>query len=407
MRQILIINQPFGNRGDESAHRAFVRTLNTNFPQSKITVLNLFDWNDAEKEFIVEHPNNTYINFIFPHNLSANSFAKVSLQLGIVKLVLFLHPILRRLIPYYKNADLVVCAPGGICMGGFQNWQHLYMLYLAKCFRKPLIYYSRSFGPFPEDTWLNRRFKNIAENMLHYFSFLSIRDQKTMELADRMNLMYTPSIDTAFLEQPCPLISTELRHILGNKYIVFVPNSLTWHYGYKHLQQEVIDNFYLSIIDQLHTYYPTHKIIMLPQLCSIKNNGDYYYFEKLKNKSPFTNDIIVLSENYGSDIQQSIVRDSDFVIGARYHSIVFAINNNRPFIALSYEHKMEGLLSMLKLSNQQINIKDIFVNPDDIEVALQQCQKLLHNTNPHNMNVTATEIANNCFKHLKEHIKKL
>lgn len=49
----------------------------------------------------------------------------------------------------YKESDVVLCAPGGICMGGFQNWWHLFMLQLAKYIGKPLVYYGRSFGPFP------------------------------------------------------------------------------------------------------------------------------------------------------------------------------------------------------------------------------------------------------------------
>lgn len=59
-----------------------------------------------------------------------------------------------------QKADLIICAPGGICMGGFQDWNHLFYLQLAKYARKPLAYYGRSFGPFPITTKSNRDFKN-------------------------------------------------------------------------------------------------------------------------------------------------------------------------------------------------------------------------------------------------------
>ena len=407
MKNILIINQPLGNRGDESAHRALVRTLNKNFPQTKIIILTLFDWNNAEEEFIVDHPNNQYINFLFSHNLGASFIAKWSIQYGGIKLALILHPILRRLVSYYRNADLILCAPGGICMGGFQDWSHLFALYIAKIYNKPLAYYSRSFGPFPTKTRLNRRFKRIAEEILHYFSFISIRDNKTMEIAQEMNIAYTPSIDTAFLERPIQCILKELKYIDHNKFIVFVPNSLTWHYAYKEIDQTMIDSFYLSIIEQIHALYPAHKIIMLPQLCSLGNLGDYNYFNQLKQKSRLSDSIVVISDKYGSDIQQSIISKADLVIGARYHSIVFAINNNRPFIALNYEHKIAGLLSMLNLSHHQINITDIFADTNKYEVAIEKCIALLKNPEIPNKDIQANKIAHTCFSNFTDYIKKM
>ena len=45
-------------------------------------------------------------------------------------------------------------------------------------------------------------------------------------------------------------------------------------------------------------------------------------------------------------------------MGARYHSVVFAVNNDVPFVALSYEHKMSGLAEALGLSGQVVDITE-------------------------------------------------
>ena len=45
---ILIINQPLNNRGDESAHKALVRSLLDRIPQAKMTVL----WVGASQDSI-------------------------------------------------------------------------------------------------------------------------------------------------------------------------------------------------------------------------------------------------------------------------------------------------------------------------------------------------------------------
>ncbi len=376
LRNILIINQPWGNRGDEAAHRALIRQLNVACPETKITILGYLDYNNAEHEFVVEHPNNNYVQFYFPFNYGAVLLDKFVTLLGWVNLALLIHPIFRKLVPYYKQADLILSAPGGICMGGFQNWHHLFLLKVAQTLRKPIAYYSRSFGPFPTQTWSNRRFKKISIDLLKYCKFLSIRDSKTMQLADSIKLSYTAAIDTAFLEQPQVILPKEITTQIGMKYIVFVPNSLTWHYAYTHCKQEKIDSFYQAIINELRTLYPDHKIVFLPQLCSIGKRGDYYYFKKLAQESNYNN-CIAIPETYGSDIQQTIIRNASLMIGARYHSIVFAINNYVPFVALDYEHKITGMLEELGLEAYKVSIQNIFSSEVSILDALIQIKNKL------------------------------
>ena len=62
MNNILIINQPLGNRGDESAHRALVRNLNEALPNVKITILFVGYKKDAVDSFVVDHPYHLYVN---------------------------------------------------------------------------------------------------------------------------------------------------------------------------------------------------------------------------------------------------------------------------------------------------------------------------------------------------------
>ena len=360
IKNILVINQPLGNRGDESAHRALMRALNKNLPETKITVLVSFDYKnnvDAIKEC---HQNNEYVVINHPHNYRMVQVMRFLMVLGLVRVGLYVHPFLRRYAPYYRQADLVICAPGGICMGGFQDWLHLFMLHLAKVFGKRLVYYSRSFGPFPVRTLGNRRFRRLSLEMLEYFSFLSIRDAKTMRLADELGISYVPSIDTAFLDTPQVPVPSAVQAKLREDYIVFVPNSLTWHYAYKSIPQERIDAFYWTIMDKLHERYPSWQIVMLPQLYGRGVQGDYGYFQKLREQFQHKESVAVLPDVYGSDVQQGIIRDAKLVIGVRYHSIVFAINQGVPFMALCYEHKMEGLLEELSLQKYGVGIGDAF-----------------------------------------------
>ena len=134
---ILVINQPLNNRGDESAHKALVRTLLNQLPDAKITVLFVKSNADSIRQFSVDNPRVCYLN-IQPSFLYRR-FSLSAMRKG-QYFMWYLHPTTLRLMALYKKADWVVCAPGGICMGGFQNWGHLYFLKMAQRLNKKIAY---------------------------------------------------------------------------------------------------------------------------------------------------------------------------------------------------------------------------------------------------------------------------
>jgi colanic acid/amylovoran biosynthesis protein len=106
---------------------------------------------------------------------------------------------------------------------------------------------------------------------------------------------------------------------------------------------------------------------MLPQTFANENkeDNDIIFFRKIAEKIN-DNRILLTADCYSSDIQQTLISKASFLVGARYHSIVFAINQNIPFISLSYEHKMTGLLQCLDLTEYEIDIQNIFKEKQNI-----------------------------------------
>lgn len=405
MKNILIVNQPLGNRGDESAHRALVRTLRDNLKECNILVLNFITTEKELQSFVVDGVN--YVTVSQKHRYRIVLLIKFLMLTNLWRFGIYIHPLLHRLKFFYQKSDIVICAPGGICMGGFRVWWHIYLLLLARYFKKPLVYYSRSFGPFDTRSLSDLIFKKYSVDMIKSFDFLSIRDAKSMEIAKQLGVDYLPSIDTAFLETPCVNLPREIVDIIGKeKYCIFVPNSLTWHYKYRSLSQSVVDNIYLCIMNVIQIKYPEYKIILLPQLCDRPLTADYPYFCKLRELCGFDN-VFVLEDTFSSDIQQTIIRGSEFVIGARYHSIVFSINNGVNFISLNYEHKMNGLLEILGLSEYGINIGDFCLSQDKCKCLQEQINNLLSQFNNEKVleaGTKAKSIANKCMKELLNRI---
>lgn len=408
---ILMINQPLNNRGDESAHKALVRNLLAKIPTVSIRIIFLNSSISSINAFKVEDDRVNYIRIGLrkPGKIFGRlwQFSQKELNKG-GSWVWNFDPMMSTIIKHFKWCDWVINAPGGICLGGFQNWQHLNLLRIGKLLHKPIAYYGRSFGPFPTVTPKNKEFQIYSQDVLSYFSFLSIRDKETEKLARSMNLNYVSTVDAAFLESPCVELPNKVKSLLNSSpYIVFVPNILIWHYAYEgKISVSEIVEFYSSMAKII---LKTKKcnIVMLPQTFLFGNyqNDDIHLFHDI---AYHLNDkrVIIIPDTYNSDVQQTIISNSQLVIGARYHSIVFAINNNIPFIALSYEHKIEGLLQTLGKKDCMIDITMDILTFNGREEILKTVKNMIDSCrNDTTATVKAKEISKRCFQLLVEKLK--
>ena len=124
--KILIINQPLNNRGDEAAHKALVRSLLSKMPEAYFTVLFLQSYSpEGIRQFTVDDDRVVYVD-IHPQG----DFWKIAEEWIVNGKTSGWNssPALRSMRNFYEAADFVICAPGGICMGAFQDWWHLFYL---------------------------------------------------------------------------------------------------------------------------------------------------------------------------------------------------------------------------------------------------------------------------------------
>lgn len=414
--KILVIEQPLNNRGDESAHRGLMMKLIQEYPDVQIKVL-FYGRKDREiNEFKVIARQIEYVNIPFDA-ITRRYFGRAIKSLMILNMPYFLYllPKIRIMLRFYREADYILCAPGGMNMGGFQDWIHQAFLTLAMYEHKKVIYYGRSIGPFPETTYLNRLFKKNSERLLKYFSYVSLRDAKSQLIAKSLRIKYTPTIDSAFLiETKSEMPHSFVKEMNGDPYIVFVPNSLAWHKNFKSYSFDDIKFFWITLLDNLAESYPEHKIVMLPQTIGYSKllPDGYIYFNEIKSQSIFSDRVFVLDEQYGSDIQQTIISKASFLIGARYHSVIFSINQAVPFISLSYEHKMNGVVEILGKKDCEIDLVEEFANQpisdilhsDLIERIVKKTQTLNSIKDTQKL---AHDIANDGFEELKIFINNL
>lgn len=355
--KILVINQHTLNHGDEAAGRALVNKLFEEVENiSNLQILynsayvtdNQYFYFDDKK---VSHDKIGHISKLEKIFV----FLTFIVPFFIIEKICQLSPSLNKELKMIKDADLVISAPGGVNIGPYKRWRYLWRLFVTIKLKKQLSIYSISFGPLPE----NKVFQKASKFVLTHADFISLRDAKSQRFANELKISYESSIDTAFLNTPTNKLHKDLVYLNDKSYIVIVPNQLTrWHPYFKNIQPEKLDTIYLSIINMF--LEKNIDIILLPQLFGFEDDSKYFEFLKEKSNNPSL--IRVIDPTFSSDVQQQIVQKSQYVVGARYHSIIFAINNKVPFFSLSYEHKMTNTLELLNLES---NCEELLKIVDD------------------------------------------
>ena len=343
--RLLILNQHTSNRGDEAAGKAFLRSVKDLSCGGRVEILyNSIDVQESEMiscgGMDIGHYGSSELGF-YDKVVIVLSFL---VPLSITRFLLKRSPLEEEL-GIISRADIVVNAPGGVNIGPYRDWRYLWRLYISIKLNKPTAVYSISFGPVPR----NFLFKHVSLHVLKNVSFLSLRDMKSQGYAQQYGIKYIPSIDTAFLDRSFDFqIPDGLQDLIRGKYVVLVPNELyVWHPDFKKIDENQLDTLYTALIEMF--IKKGLKVILLPQLYG--KGCDQKYMKKLSAQIQNNCEVIVLDDGYNCDIQQVIVNNAEFVVGARYHSIVFALRGGVPFYSLSYEHKMTHMLSTLGLSD--------------------------------------------------------
>jgi colanic acid/amylovoran biosynthesis protein len=399
---VLIINQHTSNRGDESAGKALLSRLKDEEWVKEIGIIyNEKGLSDSEKL------NTTTAKTIRHYEKHFTIIDKVLIILSLLLPFRLIRTASRvigdsgfgREMALVEKADLVLNAPSGVNLGPYKDWIYLWRIYAAIKSKKHTAIYSISFGPLPGNFLFRKKSWFVLKNV----DFLSLRDKRSQDFAAANAVNYIPAIDTAFLEtNHVSGLPDELNETLNGSYCVFVPNRLyAWHPCFMNISPRQLDSFYVDVMNLFLS--KGNKLVMLPQLYGKYNDSEYFGELKLGTLKPDM--VTIISDKYNSDTQQLIIRKAAFVIGARYHSIVFAVNNKIPFISLSYEHKMEYMLDILRMKDRNIDLTELFASGRPIEHCLDDIARLYENPVPEpklaEANRRAKQIAEKTYEHFR------
>ena len=352
------------NRGDESAHKALVYALLQRFPDCTIEVLFTGRPQEAVDECRVDDVRVEYTN-LKVNDRYLRSYIRNTKRL--LRIFWYFNPVVRNIVRRYLKADWVISSPGDKSLGARYDWDHLFFVSLAEFVGCRLAYYGRSIGPFPDDSPMHARFNYLSKKALRRAQFISLRDPESERIASGLGLEFHSTFDTAFLYTPMASLPKEVKDALGEgEYIVLVPNYLiskSKDFTGRSTPLQV-KLFFTELARRILEQFPDCRVVMLPQLfCGTDYlSTDYAFFKDIASEVGDER-LVVLPDTLISEYHQAVTAGAKCVVGARYHSIVFALNNNVPFVTLNYEDRILGMLESLGKQDRVVDITQALAPP--------------------------------------------
>jgi len=292
---------------------------------------------------------------------------------------------LSKLIEDYKDADLIIFVGGGYFRSKTGLTQSVHLLLLLSMFwyaglcRSKKIIAPISFGPFAhkwQELLTARAIKNFeVVSVREKISFDKLKKNRIRNLilaADHGLLQKKSSTKKKNLKSQIKLGFT-VRNWLANPY----GRSFELHFieAIKHLSSKY--NLIVQPIIQVHAPLHPQEDDSLATTRVIKE----------LNKSSIQVNRVKKIKNV--DHAKKIYADVDLLLGMRMHSNILAATQGTPFLAISYEHKSEGISKYLGMEKycikcEKVNkenlyelLVDVYKNRNDLKNKLLSSVKAI------------------------------
>lgn len=270
-----------------------------------------------------------------------------------------------------KNADAVIVKGGGFIhsYGGivstYQIFYSLYHVILARKLNKPVLIMPNSFGPFdgPFVKWIvsyalkdcelitaretisSKQLSDVVKSEVPVFPDLGFFLQKNEDFDARKYL----------LRQGVPLGQKKCVGFTLRPYRF--PSSKDPIQKYKSYVKTIKD-FVLWL--QKNNYYP---VFIAQTLGPSNHEDDRIAIEEVVKTLGNDEYVIINNIDHNCKDLKSIYAELDYLIGTRFHSVIFAMSAGVPSIAIAYGgNKGEGITTDMELDDYVIRIENINLN---------------------------------------------
>lgn len=380
--QNIVISNIYGpyNLGDQAIRHSALKLITEIYPQSKITLLTETITEFADEKFVATAD----AEFLYsPYGYVIHSDTDLP-KSPFHKLLRFLTVLLGSLIamivakftqaPIFRNgflnyvhkiqrADVVILMGGGylVTRNRYRDLLGLILnvipIGVASFLGKKIIILPISFGPF---------YSKLHQRIAGYFlaqCHVTCRDEISLSLAMKYNKTSQLFPDLALYEWSKP---NKKIHENSDYFVLTIKD-------YYSLQQQVeIEKEFIKFV----TYVWEHerlRCVFIPTATNPIEENDLPV--GMRMEATLGNDYFSVKKCRSASEATNILAGAKFSVCTRMHSAIFSALSFTPFIAIAYEHKVSGLMKLLKLERWQIPMKSVrFANLRDMYLKLQEKQ---------------------------------
>ena len=255
------------------------------------------------------------------------------------------------------EADLVVSMGGGYFSAGpgpdgYQNLFYVALpLLLTQRLRVPLVLAPQSFGPFAAP--VQRR---LAGYVVRHASMALAREDLSVDILAGCGARGAPvrrSVDSGFAFAPPMRADWHARLGVAPGVPLVAVTARQW---LAPREQEVYERALATTIDALRS--DGSAVVLVPQVTSGYLGDDDRIVERRIADYCAAPPLRVHEQvDYGE--LKGLYAQCSFVLGTRFHSVIFALASLVPCIAIEYEHKTRGIMRDLGLESWVLPITEV------------------------------------------------
>lgn len=358
---ILIVNQHGENRGDEAAMRAMVNAFVKRLNGVSFTLLYQFRSGDVKPQF---DENVNCLPMVMPFHKAVALSVYALCRTVKLSLPFILDAATKQIIHAYDKADLIISAPGGPYLGDIyykHEIVHWFFIWLSGIYRKPVMLYAPSVGPFRI-----KPLNMIRKRLFKRFNVVCVREKISKEYIDQLCRKHIDVYVTAdsALQRSFPAFERheyfqDDRAQLAGRFLVGV-SAIQYSFPGKSNVREMQDHYVGALLEcliHLGKKRDCH-FLFFPQLYG-SFHSDVPFLNEIGSKLPPVLSWEIVDNTLDSDMQQRLFAMTDLCIASRYHPQIFAASAGVPGICIYYEHKAFGFMDMIGMKDLAFDIRNL------------------------------------------------
>lgn len=347
---ITIIGQHTENYGDDAAGLTLIQKL-LKYP--KVVQINVLYKRAYDKPLPVEDSRVVHYNDLNVLRNPKEHMWTFFMCYRFTKILPLFSPFgsMRKIIHILKKSDQVIISPCGANIGIYHDDSFLSTILLAiKCGKKPIFHFN-TIGESGIDS-----FDKMARWALKRCEVF-VREKTSHKYLKSIGIYSQFGVDTAFEF----LNPHEIGGYCENKerVVSVICNPERAHQVYQdyNVDLEIANNIVVPLVQfckehnlkmQFISHLPMQKAI---DFCGSLSTLANAICEGISIRRDDITSVFAYDE---------AIHNSYMVVSSRYHGCVFAAKYNIPFVAISYEHKMEEVAGYTNCKEQIVGIKEVF-----------------------------------------------